>query len=442
MSEATLERRQISGMAAFMVVWVGQLVSILATQMTQFAITVWAYEKTGSVTALGLVTVFGSVPFLLISPLAGAMIDRYNRKLMMMVSDLGAGVATILLLVLQASGSLEVWHLYIAAAITGLFTSFQWPAYSASISLMVPKAQLGRANGLMSLMESGPGVLAPLLAGALLPIIHFTGILTVDVVTFVFAVAALAIVFVPQPPRTEAGRKGQGSLLSEALYGFRYIFARPSLLGLQLVFFFGNIFGGIFFTLVAPMVLARTNNSEITLASVQSIGAVGAIIGGLVLTAWGGFKKRTHGVLFGHILAGLVCVPMGLYFGLPVWLVSSFLTAFLIPTINGSNQAIWQSKVAPDVQGRVFSSRRLIAWISQPITPILAGLLADRWLEPALRTEGTLTQLWSPIVGSGPGAGMALIMIFMGLGTALAGAVGYLFRTVRDAETILPDHGG
>lgn len=441
MTEATLERRQISGMAAFIVVWIGQLVSILATQMTQFAITVWAYEKTGSVTTLGLVTVFGSVPFLLISPLAGAMIDRYNRKLMMMVSDLGAGAATILLLVLQASGSLEIWHLYVAAAITGLFTSFQWPAYSASISLMVPKQQLGRVNGMMSLMESGPGVLAPLLAGTLLPIIHFTGILTIDVVTFVFAVTALTIVFVPQPARTEAGRKGQGSLLSESIYGFRYIFARPSLLGLQLVFFFGNVFGGIFFTLVAPMILARTSNSEITLASVQSIGAVGAIVGGLVLAAWGGFKKRTHGVLFGHILAGLFCIPMGLYFGLPVWLMSSFLTAFLIPTINGSNQAIWQSKVAPDVQGRVFSSRRLIAWISQPITPILAGLLADRWLEPAMRSESALAQMWSPIVGSGPGAGMALIMIFMGLGTTMAGVIGYLFKTVRDAETILPDHG-
>ena len=428
-------------MTAFFVVWIGQIVSILATQMTQFAITVWAYEKTGSVTALGLVAVFGSVPFLMISPIAGAMIDRYNRKLMMMVSDLGAGAATILLLALQASGSLEIWHLYLASAITGLFTAFQWPAYSASISLMVPKEQLGRVNGLMSLMESGPGVLAPLLAGALLPIIHFTGILTVDVVTFVFAVAALTIVFVPQPPRTEAGRKGQGSLLSEALYGFRYIFARPSLLGLQLVFFFGNVCGGIFFTLVAPMVLARTNNSEITLASVQSVGAVGAIAGGLVLAAWGGFKKRTHGVLFGHILAGLFCIPMGFSLGLPVWLFSAFMDAFMIPTINGSNQAIWQSKVAADVQGRVFSSRRLIAWVSQPITPILAGLLADRWLEPAMRTESALAQMWSPIVGNGPGSGMAVIMIFMGVGMALAGAIGYLFKTVRDAETILPDHG-
>ena len=428
-------------MPAFIVVWVGQMISILATQMTQFAITVWAYEKTGSVTALGLVAVFGSVPFLLISPIAGAMIDRYNRKLMMMLSDLGAGVATILLLVLQAAGVLEIWHLYLASAITGLSTAFQWPAYSASISLMVPKAQLGRANGLMSLMENGPGVLAPLLAGALFPIIHFTGILTIDVVTFVLAIAALMFVFVPQPPRTTAGAAGQGNLLTESIYGFRYIFARPSLLGLQLVFFFGNIFGGIFYTLVAPMVLARTGNNELIFAWVQSVGAIGGIVGGVALTAWGGFKRRVHGVLFGHVVSGLFGnLPMMLAVGLPAWLVTSFLGAFFIPTVNGSNQAIWQSKVAPDVQGRVFSARRLIAWVTGPITPILAGTLADRWLEPAMRTESGWTRTFGWLVGTGPGAGMALLMGVCGLCVAVIGAAGYLFPAIRDAETRLPDH--
>ncbi|HRA01059.1 MAG TPA: MFS transporter, partial [Thermoflexales bacterium] len=169
-------KRQISGMSAFIVVWIGQIVSILATSMSQFALTIWAYEKTQSATALGLMQVFFITPFLLISPIAGAMVDRHNRKLMMMLSDLGAGFATILILVLQAAGALQIWHLYLTAAITGLFSSFQWPAYSASISLMIPKEQLGRANGLMSLMEAGPGVIAPLLAGALLPLVHLTGI--------------------------------------------------------------------------------------------------------------------------------------------------------------------------------------------------------------------------------------------------------------------------
>lgn len=428
-------------MPAFIVVWIGQLVSVLATQMTQFAITIWAYEKTGSVTALALVQVFGITPFLLISPIAGAMIDRYNRKLMMALSDLGAGLATVGLLALQAMGALEVWHLYVAAAISGTFGAFQWPAYSASISLMVPKEQLGRANGLMSLMESGPGVLAPLLAGALLPFVKFTGILLFDVVTFVIAIAALAVVFVPQPPRTEEGAKGQGNLLKESAYGFRYIFKRPSLLGLQLVFFCGNFFGGIFWTLLAPMVLARTGNSEWQFGAVQTAGAVGGILGGVLLSLWGGFKRRVHGVLAGHIAVGLLGnVLMALGLGLPVWMTASFLGASLIPLLNGSNQAIWQSKVAPDVQGRVFSARRLIAWVTNPITPLIAGILADQWLEPAMRTQPVATNAFSLLFGAGPGTGMAVLMAASGLMVSMVGAAGYLFKAVRDAENILPDH--
>ncbi len=437
-------KRQFAGMPAFVLVWLGQMISILATQMTQFAITVWAYQATGSVTALGLVAVFNSVPFLLLSPLAGAMVDRYNRKLMMMLSDLGAGCATILLLVLQASGGgLQIWHLYLTAAITGLFSAFQFPAYASSVSLMVPKAQLGRANGLMSLMDNGPGVLAPLLAGVLLPFIHFAGILTIDVITFIVAILVLLSVVVPQPPRTEAGAKSKGSLLYEAVYGFRYIVARPSLLGLQTIAFISNIFGGIFFALMAPMILARTSNNELILGSVQSVAASGVIVGALVLTAWGGFKRRVHGILLGYVVAGLFgCVVMGLRFGLPVWLAGAFVATFVIPMVMGSTQAIWQSKVAPDVQGRVFASRRLIAWSSQPITPIVAGLLADRWLEPAMQATGGIAQFWSPLVGTGPGAGMAILMIVCGLATATVGIVAYFVRVVRDAELLLPDHGG
>ncbi len=441
MNQALLKQRQIVGMPAFTLVWIGQIVSMLATQMTQFTITVWAYEKTGSVTALGLVTVFGSVSFLLMSPIAGAMVDRYNRKLMMMISDLGAGTATLLLLTLQSTNGLQMWHLYLASAITGLFSAFQWPAYSSSISLMVPKKHLGRANGLMSLLDNGPAVLAPLLAGALLPFTHFAGILTIDVVTFVIAILVLLIVVVPQPSQVAAGDKGSGNLLRESVYGFRYIFARPSLFGLQLLAMVANIFGGIYFVLLPAMILARTSNNELVLASIQSIGATGAILGGIALAVWGGFKRRVHGVLLGYIVAGLLgCIVMSLRFGLPAWLIASFISTFAIPIIGGSTQAIWQSKVAPNVQGRVFSARRLIGWSSQPITPILGGLLADRWLEPAIRANGSLAQFWAPIVGTGPGAGMALIMIFMGLGTALIGVAGYLVRGIRDVETILPDH--
>jgi MFS family permease len=429
-------------MAAFIIVWLGQLISVLATSMTQFALTIWVYEQTESATALGLMQVFYITPFLAFSPFAGAMVDRYNRKLMMMVSDLGAGVATAMVFALQGMGALSVWHLYLASAIAGLFNGFQWPAYSASISLMVPKEQLGRANGLMSLMESGPNVFAPLLAGALLGVIGLTGILLLDVATFLAAIGALFLIVVPQPPATEAGRAGQGNLLNEAVYGFRYIFARPSLLGLQLVFFWGNLFAGIAFTVMAPMILARTGNDELVFGAVQTAGAVGGIAGGVLMSAWGGFRRRVHGVLLGWAVGGLMgMVIFGLGRGLPVWLPAIFLSSAVSPIINGSNQAIWQSKVAPDVQGRVFAARRLIAWLTNPVTPLIAGPLADFVFEPAMRVQGSrLAQGFGWLVGVGPGAGMALLMIVAGLFTILVGLGGYLFPAVRAAEKRLPDH--
>jgi len=437
----TISTKPPQGMLAFTIVWLGQIVSVLATNMTHFAVTIWVYQETGSATALALVQVFFITPFLLLSPIAGAMVDRYNRKLMMMVSDLGAGLATVALLILQSQGLLEVWHLYVAAVIGGLGNCFQWPAYSAAISTLVPKEQLGRANGMMSLIEAGPGVIAPLLAGALLPVIGLTGIMTIDVATFVFAILALLAVQVPQPRRTAEGRQGQGNILTESVYGFKYIFARPSLLGLQLVFLFGNLAAGIGFTVLAPMILARTGNNELQFGSVQSIGAVGGIIGGVVMSAWGGPKRRVHGVLIGHVLLGLFAqAVLGLNFGWPAWAAGMFVGGLLIPVVNGSNQAIWQSKVAPDVQGRVFASRRLIAWITQPLSPIIAGPLADFVLEPAMQSGGFLPNATGWLVGTGPGSGMGLMLVVTGLFAASVGVVGYLFPAVRAAEAVLPDH--
>jgi MFS transporter, DHA3 family, macrolide efflux protein len=429
----------IRGLPAVGVLAASQSLSILTSEMAQFAIRIWAYELTNSVTALGLVAVFYITPFLIFSPIAGSWIDRYNRKLMMAMSDIGAALGTLVLLSLSWADALQIWHLYVAAAIGGLFGCFQWPAFSASISLMVPNEQLGRANGMMSLVEAGPSVVAPLLAGALLPWLGLTGLLAFDFATFVLALGALLLIVVPQPATTSVQTKT--SVRSDAILGFRYILARPSLLGIQLMFFFSNLLHGIINTLLQPMVLARTGNDATQLGWVLTSGALGVIAGGAVMTASGGFKRRVHGVLLGWMLTGLFG---GLLFGLGasiwVWSALMFVSALTMPLINGSNQAIWQSKVAPELQGRVFSARRLIAWLSQPITPLIAGLAADNWLEPAMRSDSTLASLFGGLVGRGPGSGMALAFVVIGFLMIAVGAIAYRARSVRDIETLLPNH--
>lgn len=433
-------KKRPSGMKGFSVVWIGQVISLLGTAMTNFALTIWAFEKTGRATDLALIGFFFMVPLLVVSPFAGAIVDRHDRKMMMMISDLAAGMVTILVLVLYATGVLEVWHLYITAAISGVFQTFQWPAYSAAISTMLPKEQYARANGMMALAESGSGILAPVLAGALLSWVGLTAVFAIDIISFIFAIGTLLIVHIPNPTQTESGKESKGSLTKEAAYGFRYILARPSLLGLQLVFLGANFMSALGFTLFAPMILSRTNSNELIFGSVQSAGAIGGVLGSLLMSAWGGPKRLVHGVLLGWAVTGLMQMVVGGAQTVPWWIGSVLIMSLVGPIINGSNQAIWQAKVVPDVQGRVFAIRRLIAWVSAPLAQLIAGPLADQVMEPAMREGGALVNTFAWLVGSGPGAGMGLIVLFSGVFVSLVALGAYLFPVVRNAEDLLPDH--
>jgi len=370
------------------------------------------------------------------------MVDRYNRKLMMMISDFAAVTSTVGILIINATGNLQIWHLFIASAINGLGNTFQWPAYSAAISTMVPKEQYTRANGMMSLIESGPGVLAPMLAGLLLPLIYLNGILIIDVITFFIAIAALIIVSIPQPKQTQEGQAGQGSIFREAIYGFRYIFERRGLLGLLIFFITLNLIIGLSASIFAPFILSRTGNDSAALGATQSAAAVGAVIGGLLISMWGGFKRRMTSIFIGEALTGLFCcVLFGLSRTLPAWIAVCVIMAIFPVFTNGASQAIWQAKVAPDVQGRVFSARRMIAWSMGPITPLLAGALADYVTEPAMQSPTILSQLFGWLVGTGPGSGMAVQFILSGFAyMAVVLVVVLFFPVVRDLEARLPDH--
>jgi hypothetical protein len=228
--------------------------------------------------------------------------------------------------------------------------------------------------------------------------------------------------------------------VADSIYGFRYILARRSLLGLQLVFTAANFmaaFGGV---IAVPLILARTGNDAATLATVQAIAATGGVVGGLLMSAWGGPKRKVHGVLLGMTADSLLGpLVLGVARALPGWAFGSFMSQAFIPIINGSNQAIWQSKVPPAVQGRVFATRRMIAQISFPVAVLLAGPLADRVFEPAMSGDGVAAALFGPLVGTGPGAGMGLMVALSGLIGTAVGLIGYAVPAVRNVESLLPD---
>jgi len=441
MEHPSTPSKRPSGMTGLTIVLMGQAISILASNMTGFALSVWVFQQTSSATSLGIMTTAFTLPYLLIIPLAGVMVDRYNRKLMMMVSDLAAGLATLTILILSATGRLEIWHFYMVNIIIGLGNAFQWPAYSAAIATMVPKEQYGRANGMMSFVEAGPGVVAPLLAGALLPFIGLNGILFIDLGTFLLAIGALILVFVPQPRRSIDGEEARGSLLHEAAFGFQYIFKRPSLLGYVIMLFVCNLFLGFPNSVQVPMVLLRTGNDTLILGATETAGALSWVLGSVVMSAWGGPKRRMHGAIFGWIIYCLFGnILYGLGTGLGVW-VPAILVAGMGSNIGvACSQAILQSKVSPDVQGRVFSARRMLTWLPDTFTPILGGLLADHIMEPSMLQGGWAAQTFGWMVGTGPGSGMAVMMIVFGVMVIVTMTVGFLTYKIRNLEDILPDH--
>jgi hypothetical protein len=324
-------------------------------------------------------------------------------------------------------------------ALSSAFESFQFPAFSSSISLLVEKKHFARTSAMMSLAEEGSRVLAPILAAALIGFIKLEGIILIDVITFIAAVGTLLLVPIPQPLQSETGRKAGGGILKESIYGFRYFLANPSLLGLQFNFFMVNLLA-MSTALRTPMILARTGNNEVILGTVASIAAIGGVAGGLFMSIWGGPRRRILGVLGGLILVNVGRAAMGLGHELVVWSISGFFALFFIAVCNSSNQAIWQAKTPADIQGRVFAARRFTGQLSIPLASLIAGPLSDRFFEPAMSVNGSLAPIFGGLVGTGPGAGMSLLILLAAIIGMIVPAISYAIPAFRNVEDIIPDN--
>jgi len=433
--------KSLSGMRAFYLLWVGQFVSIFATRMTNFAISLWAWDLTGNVTGFVLVGVISYLPSVFLSPFAGTLIDRWNRKLVLALSDAGAAISTAVLLYLFLTDQAEIWHLYATGAFTNIFGVFQYPAYSSVVTTMVPKDQFARANGMQSVVRSASGIAAPLLAGVLLTVIDLPTIMIIDLITFFFALSTLFLIIIPQPEQSKESLAGKGSIWKETLHGFRYVLDRKSLTAIFLLFAFSNIGAAFVYPLMTPMILAKTGDSSLILGMSRSASSVGFLAGGLLMSLWGGPKKRIHAVNLTFILQGMVATFLfGPAWSIPMWLIGSFLISSANPIINSAYIAILQSKVEPDLQGRLFGIENAITTITYPLGQLLAGYLADSIFEPGI-TSGSLNSVFGSVFGVNAGAGIGAVIAIGGLIGIIKGFAGYIIKPVREIETILPDHG-
>ena len=363
-------------MRAFIVFWIGQVVSLMGSAMTWFAFTLWVWQKTGQATSLSTVSFLAFLPSILFMPIAGTFVDRWERKRTLLFSDMGGALATLIVLVLYVTDALELWHIYALSLLTGFFTAFQYPAYMATITTLVPKEDYARAQGMIGLAHAASNIFAPLLAAAILPIIGMTGIMTIDLLTFLFAFGVLIWIKIPPRSDLEPAPAAQTDFIRNLSLGFRTIFANPRLRSLTFLFIAANFFIAIGATLLSPTILSHTANDEKSLAAVLTVGAVGGIIGGGILSVWGGPKQRGSGILLGGVGACLLGISLfGLARTVFVWSIASFFFSFFEPFVEGSNSAIWQSTIDVNMQGRVFSVRQLLTQL-----PYLIGVAASGWL--------------------------------------------------------------
>lgn len=420
----------MSKLHGYFTVWLGQTASVLGTSMTTFAMTIWAWDQTGQATPLAFIVATGIVTYLLLTPIAGVVVDRYNRKSVMLLADLGAGVVSLILYLLFANGWLEVWHLYVSTFIVGGLEAFHLPAYVTTAAMLLPQEEYGRAAGMRSFSFSLANVAAPPLASLLIGVIGIGGIILIDLGTFVLASLLLAFVPISAPVLKEAEEIPDFSL-KQLLSGFDYIFRRPGLRGLLATLAVTNFFTA--FTehaILVAFILARTGGNEVVLGTVQAAAAAGALTGGALASLWRGPRRKARAILLTLIL-GFFFNDLLFGFGHEVlwWSTAVFLGGTLTPVLVSAFYGLWQANIPVERQGRVFAARDILVDLPVLLGSLLAGPLADSVFEPAMRSGGLLSGLFGGVLGNTPGSGMALMFVLFGTAGIALSLAGFRLKS-------------
>jgi MFS family permease len=424
-------------MQTFFVVWIGQVVSLLGSSMTGFAMGVWIFQQTGSAASFALTLLFNMLPKAILSPMAGVLADRFERRKIMIFTDLSAGVATIFAAILFASGNLSIWHIYLLTAINASASAFQGPAFGAAVTQLVPKEQLGRANGMLQFGEGVGQIAAPILAGVLIATLGLMSILIIDIVTFLFAVSTLLIVQFPELLQSDEKKNAKKSGISELGQAVKYLRDSHGLLGLILVFALVNFFIGIAEVVLTPMVLSFSTPEK--LGVVMTIAGIGMLAGSIVMMIIGDKWRKIY-ILFGaYALLAVGVFFAGMKPSISLISVAIFMAFFFLPLVMSTSMAIFQTKVPPGIQGRVFGIRLFVNKLTFAVAFLSGGVLADRIFEPLMLEGGFLADIFGGFIGVGPGRGMGLMFVLMGVLSIITALSAFAFPRIRRIEVELPD---
>jgi DHA3 family macrolide efflux protein-like MFS transporter len=420
----------------FYTLLLSQTFSLIGSQMTSLALGIWIYETTGDATPLTLVAFFAFLPRVLTVGFAGVFADKYDRRYVMALADAGQAIGTIILLSVFLLGIFQLWHLYLVAVIQAVFGVFQAPAFQASITMLIPDKHRDRANAIQMLTGPLAGIIAPSFAGALYAFVGLSGVITVDLVTFLVGVIVVLLVDIPKPDKSKAAAQAGLSFWSQAFAGLRYVWESRSLFYIFCLMGINNFFIAGMMVLRTPYVLSRTNHDEIALGLIMSVASAGSIGGTILMSIWGGFRPRIHNVLIGSTMMGLSLFLVGAQSN-PIFIAAAAcFGAIFPPIINASLISILQIKVPHDLQGRVFAAIQQMSMTLMPLSYLLVGQLADNVFEPQAQSAWA----FSGLVGSGAGAGIGLMQLIAGAIVMIVALAFYAWPAVRHLEQILPDY--
>ncbi|MFH9754822.1 amino acid adenylation domain-containing protein [Streptomyces griseus] len=426
------------GMGRFLAVAFGQLLSITGSALTEFALPVWIYLETGSMGKYALYAVIGMLPGILVGPLAGAVVDRLDRRRVMLTSDVVAGSTQAALLTLLLSGNLASWHIYVLLGLLSVALTFQRLAYASSVPQLVPKQYLGHANGITQMAFGFAQFIVPLAAVALMAGIGLKGILILDVVSYTIAIGVLSFVKFPKTlPWTR-----RESLVAEIKHGFAHSWRNRGFRAMLLWFAALNIFLSPLFLLVTPLVLSFDSLEAVARISVA--GGAGAILGGIAMGFWGGPKRnRMRGMLGLAGLLALACALVGVRADLWIIGVGAFGMSCALSMVNGVYTTIVQIKVPQRFHGRVFALNTLVAWSTLPIGHGIIAPVGSSVFGPMFEDGGSLTSTVGALIGTGPGRGIGFMYLLFGAAMLALVVIGLrlpvLARFDLDVPDALPD---
>jgi len=425
------------GLRTYYLLVATQTVSQVGSRISFFAVGIAVFIHTSRATPIAVISFCQALPWIVGAGFAGAVADRYDRRRLMILANAGFAATSGLLLASFASGAFRFWHLYALTLITSSILTISGPAFRASVAMLVPDSHRDRANAISQVVNPTANAIAPALAGLLYAAIGVTGAILIDIATFGVAILVLQFVHIPMPAKTAEGAAMARAVWRQAFDGLAYLWRRPPLLGLCLVVSVVSFLIGGLGVLILPYPLARTH-STFAFGVVLACADIGMAAGAATMAAWGGTRPRIHTVMLALFVAGLLLAVAGMARTTPELAVSFFAFMFMLPFVNTASTSIFQAKVAPDVQGRVFAAMGQIATLAQPLAFLIAGPLTDRLAEPAVRSSGWRTVAW--LVGAHAGAGMGLMLVVGGLATAALAAAAYALPALRQLEATLPDH--